>query len=787
MGNYSIIGKVGKGGMSVVFRAEDMLLSRHVALKILNENYSADEARIARFEQEARVMARVQHPNIVKIYGVGRAQGYFYIAMELVEGKDMETTLGENGKIPEPDALKIAIQVAEALKEAWKEGMIHRDIKPANILVDERGNAKIVDFGLSLLQNERDEDREIWVTPFYASPEALGREPEDFRSDMYALGATLAHLLIGKIPISDLPKNASELSEKKKTWPSMATWCPEISPLTCRVIDRLMRYSADKRYPSYDDAIADMKTALNALFTGGGDWKSRRHILRRQERRRIWKSRLLIVGGGCLCAGLIAWGLSIWTSPPPKPIPVAKEEPPRQEQIRKVITPDGIEKTYRLGEKLFREKDMTGTLREFSKLTQESTVPLPISAWASIQGTLISWASGDFSDTEDKFHLRALRQRLEEIPEEEKKNKGLDQTEVLMEQLLAGTDQQHIKNLKELKGRLGVSLLVANLLRDWKDSRCSASVTKLKLLKKMAQGNSDENSFAREWLDNLQPYVHDADAWSALKEMPGKTSTEISEKLKACRKMIEQSESRKTPGDGFSGALLLYEKRLKIDMQKTADREVREQAETRREQAQKAKEREEAQARKQIEEQKQKLGKRAEELTSSMIQTRDFKNAAEGFGKLIEESSEPHQDWEARKEMAQLASEFVASVCKDIPSLPSEKCRVKRSDGTSLLLRGGTEKTCRVQDGAVTREIPWQTVPPSEFIRLHRESVSMGGKPPKEILKRHAGAIIYLFLTGQKEMATKAAANLSDSDAEFSQKWDQWMQAVEETPSSPEN
>lgn len=779
MGSYLILGKLGKGGMSIVFRAEDNLLSRHVALKILNENYSKDEARISRFEQEARVMAKVQHPHIVKIYGVGRDQGYFYIAMELVEGRDVETALQESGKVSEPEVLRTAVQIAEALKEAWKAGLVHRDIKPANILVDEKGNAKIVDFGLSLLQHEKSQEEEIWVTPFYASPEALAREAEDFRSDMYALGATLAHLFIGKIPLADLPKNAAELRERKKTWPSLKKWCPEISPLSRRIVDRLMQFSPENRYNSYDELIGDINAALAALYADGDDWQTRRRVLRRQERRKIWRNWLLIAGGACVALALIGGGIALWMAPPPKPVPIVRVEQPQKQQPRMGMTTEQIEQTYWQGEKSFREKNIPGALREFGELIQEPSSPLSVSAWASIQCTLMSWAVGDFSDVEDTCSLRAITKKVRGMAEEEKKSMGLDQTEMVMEKLL--DSRKDYGNKTEFAGRLSTSLLVGAFLQDWKASRCSLAVEKLKELKKIAEEQNDGGTFAREWLANLQPYQHDAIIWKSLKEMPEKTTHDISKKLDLCRSLIDQPESRQSPGKGFAGALVLYEKRLKIEEQKIRDREAREDHEKQIREAREAKEKEEREAIEKLNREQLERDGIEKELTEGMIKNWAFKRAADGFEKLAESSSnQQKKNLQARKEMAGLAQEFFTSVCSDIPSLPNETKRIKLANGEQVLLLDGSAESCRILDKGVSRAVPWASISPVEFVRLHRESVSIGGKSAKDIMKRHAGAIIFLFLTDNRDIAEKAAAKLSESDAKFSIKWEKWMASLQE-------
>lgn len=221
MGPYRITGKLGKGGMSVVYRAEDSVLGREVALKVLNDTYAGDALRSERFEREAQIMARVSHENLVQIYAVGRDQGLFYIAMELVEGSGLDALITAEERVPEDKVLRLTLDIVRGLDAAWNAGLMHRDIKPANVLQSPDGVAKIVDFGLSLLHSESDVEREIWVTPYYAAPETLLRGEEDFRTDMYALGATMYHLLVGAPPRVDASQSSDVLLETKKNLPRL--------------------------------------------------------------------------------------------------------------------------------------------------------------------------------------------------------------------------------------------------------------------------------------------------------------------------------------------------------------------------------------------------------------------------------------------------------------------------------------------------------------------------------------------------------------------------------------
>lgn len=149
--HFMIVRQIGEGGMSRVFEAEDETLGRRVALKILNQRYSRDANRVEQFRQEALITANVNHPNVIKLYSVGYDQGYFYIAMELVNGGSLEQRIRRDDRVKEAEVLKIGLEVAEGLRAAQQMGLIHRDVKPANILFTEAGTAKVVDFGLALL------------------------------------------------------------------------------------------------------------------------------------------------------------------------------------------------------------------------------------------------------------------------------------------------------------------------------------------------------------------------------------------------------------------------------------------------------------------------------------------------------------------------------------------------------------------------------------------------------------------------------------------------------------
>lgn len=305
MGPYRITGKLGKGGMSVVYRAEDSVLGREVALKVLNDTYAGDALRSERFEREAQIMARVSHENLVQIYAVGRDQGLFYIAMELVEGSGLDALITAEERVPEDKVLRLTLDIVRGLDAAWNAGLMHRDIKPANVLQSPDGVAKIVDFGLSLLHSESDVEREIWVTPYYAAPETLLRGEEDFRTDMYALGATMYHLLVGAPPRVDASQSSDVLLETKKNLPRLEQVVNDVSPMTCFIVDRLMAFDREDRFSSYPELMDAVEQALEeytlAMQESGLTWSERRAAEARRVRRR--KCRIIVISSVGLRSG----------------------------------------------------------------------------------------------------------------------------------------------------------------------------------------------------------------------------------------------------------------------------------------------------------------------------------------------------------------------------------------------------------------------------------------------------------------------------------------------------
>lgn len=307
-GPYTLLRRHAVGGMSVVFIAHDNTLDREVVVKILNEEYSADEKRIGAFEEEARITASFSHPHVVRVFTTGRAFGRFYIAMEVVGGGHMEHHIRERGSIPENEMLPLAIQVAMGLKAAQAAGLIHRDVKPGNVLLDASGNAKIVDFGLALVtKGGKAKATEIWATPYYVPPETIEGLPEDFRSDIYAFGATIYHALAGKPPCDEESMDTNKLRDAKRRVLPLAKMAPWVSLDTCAAIDRAMAHDPNLRFRSYNDLLSALETARQRLASGVAP-VTPASVARNAAARH--RERMSLIGAGCLV--IVAAAFGIW-------------------------------------------------------------------------------------------------------------------------------------------------------------------------------------------------------------------------------------------------------------------------------------------------------------------------------------------------------------------------------------------------------------------------------------------------------------------------------------------
>jgi serine/threonine protein kinase/beta-lactam-binding protein with PASTA domain len=262
-GRYTVVRKLGAGGMANVYLAEDQELGRRVAIKILNDRHANDEQFVERFRREAKNAAALSHPNIVSIYDRGEAEGSYYIAMEYVDGRSLKELIVSRGPAPITVAVEYARQILSALRFAHRHGIVHRDIKPHNALVDAEGRVKVTDFGIARAgTSQMTEAGSIVGTAQYLSPEQARGSNVDQRSDVYSLGIVLYELLTGTVPFTgDTPveiamKHLSALPEPPSSRRS------EIPRDLDLIVLRSLAKDPEDRYQSAEEMDLDLERFL---------------------------------------------------------------------------------------------------------------------------------------------------------------------------------------------------------------------------------------------------------------------------------------------------------------------------------------------------------------------------------------------------------------------------------------------------------------------------------------------------------------------------------------------
>ena len=251
IGGYKLLARIGQGGMGAVFKARQVSMDRIVALKVLAPALARNQAFVARFVREARSAARLGHANIVQGIDVGQADGYYYFAMEFVDGGTVRDLLRQAGPLDEKRALEITAAVAQALAHAHQHSIVHRDVKPDNIMLTRAGEVKLADLGLARHTGRVDTvtiDGSALGTPYYMAPEqARGLPDIDVRADIYALGASLYHMVTGDLPFN-APTAASIMAKAiTEPLPSPREKNPQLSRGLCRLIEHMTAKDRDRR------------------------------------------------------------------------------------------------------------------------------------------------------------------------------------------------------------------------------------------------------------------------------------------------------------------------------------------------------------------------------------------------------------------------------------------------------------------------------------------------------------------------------------------------------------
>ncbi len=258
LGGYRVLELVGKGGMGVVFKANQLSLDRIVALKVLNKSLVSRKDLVERFLKEARAAGILNHPNLIQVHDVGKEEETYFFSMEFVDGSTIASVLRRTKNFSERIAVHVIKEVAKALEYAHGYDLIHRDIKPSNIMVDNDGNVKLADLGIAeTLRNIEDQDGKghLMGTPEYMSPEQAKTQPTGTESDIYSLGATLYHMVTGRAPFKG--KKTSEIIKKVRSEspPPLAGLAPEMSSNLVELVENMMAREEKDRVPSASEVI----------------------------------------------------------------------------------------------------------------------------------------------------------------------------------------------------------------------------------------------------------------------------------------------------------------------------------------------------------------------------------------------------------------------------------------------------------------------------------------------------------------------------------------------------
>lgn len=323
---YKILGKLGSGAMAVVYKAKQISLDRTVAVKVLPKKFVKKADYVERFYKEGRLAAKMNHNNIVQAIDVGEVGGLYYFVMEFVEGKTLYDDLSKGKIFNEGEAVDLILQLVSALGHAHSLGLIHRDVKPKNIMINNEGIVKLADMGLaretSDIKAAKDEKGKAFGTPYYIAPEQIrGVVDIDGRADIYALGATLFHMVTGRVPFE-----ASAPSEVMKKHLKEALTPPDhintaLSTGISEVIEVMMAKDRDNRYRNMEELMTDLRAvseggppllarqkfnveALEQLEEGMAIETGSEHAAEISDEV-LAKYRMIIIGLGIFCALLV--------------------------------------------------------------------------------------------------------------------------------------------------------------------------------------------------------------------------------------------------------------------------------------------------------------------------------------------------------------------------------------------------------------------------------------------------------------------------------------------------
>ncbi len=750
-----IVRQIGEGGMSRVFEAEDETLGRRVALKILNRRYSRDAERLEQFRQEALITASVTHPNVIKLYSVGHDQGYFYLAMELVGGGSLEGRIRKEGKLTEGDALRIGHQVAEGLRAAQNLGLIHRDVKPANILFTESGTAKVVDFGLALFtERGPDKSAEIWATPYYVAPEKILQNQEDYRSDIFSLGATLFHALTGSPPHQADTHSIEELRRIKSRRVELGDSGLRFSPRTEHVIDHMLSFNPQERFANYDAVVEELRLADGLLNQSG-------------IRRRLISRRARLIGAAAACillAFLFGWLLGEGSQRRSRVITkelanVATNA--TQADGVTVDSDDGGTVTERFNNarrEMLEHGNFAAAHDKFEKIASDESNRLITRCWSRFNAALCSLMRKQRPQAEEAFaslaQMAADKPKLAASPEIAQFFETLGKR--MGDKLGLGTPPEqlgHADTNEEILGHL------AQGLAEWQfgDGETAVSEmehfqTQLAVLKKADPDTHEWLSLYDKLIDRYErdfPYVR------ALEEQPLRTLEEKKAALAANEAALKKIRDKSA---NFIEALDQQTRALKREVRLTEQAEL-----MRRENALRASELE------QLHE--------VVDIIPVLVRGYDHSRVIDLLAGLRFESPDVNISREGHLYIHTSARDFVAQLKTDLAAGKWRGTLTRREGGTVTGLVTavtGDVLTLQVEGGTIS--VSLDSLSPESLIELARQFLELV-TDSADYYRRQELTAAFARSSGLTELSTLIAAQLMEENRSFRERWRKVMEA----------
>ncbi|MGH3001969.1 MAG: protein kinase domain-containing protein, partial [Gaiellaceae bacterium] len=324
-GRYELEELVGTGGMSSVYRAHDSLLDRTVALKVLHQQYTADEGYVERFRREARSVATLSHPNVVTVIDRGEHEGRQFIVFEYVDGENLKQLIVRRGPAPVTMALELGVQVARGLSFAHQQGLVHRDVKPQNVLLNGNGEAKVTDFGIARsldVKHGMTQTGTVLGTSDYIAPEQAQGQQVGEHTDVYSLGVVMYELLTGEVPFPGENFVAVAMRHINEPPPPIRDRRPDVPPRLEEAIQRAMAKDPDDRFPTMRDFCQELDACLaeaQGTQVMAPPPAPRRPARSRRRGLSPWPIVLVVLGVvaiGVVVALLIVHGIPSWGTKP---------------------------------------------------------------------------------------------------------------------------------------------------------------------------------------------------------------------------------------------------------------------------------------------------------------------------------------------------------------------------------------------------------------------------------------------------------------------------------------